>query len=90
MGKLFDHCSGKYQLEMKAMTCGLWDGKGFVPLIFSLHNGPGKNKNRGMKAKEIDSQFNKERQADSPGFQRIEHLSINKIIMAIQMVKNAI
>ena len=90
IGKVFDHCSRKYELGMKAMTCGLWDGKSFIPLAFSLHNEPGKNKNRGMKAKEIDNQFNKERQADSPGFKRIEQLSIDKITMAIQMIKNAI
>jgi Transposase DDE domain len=90
IGKVFDHCTRKYQLGMKALTCGFWDGKSFIPLAFSLHNEPGKNNNRGMKAKELASQFSKERQADSPGFQRIGQLEVDKITMAINLVKKAI
>jgi hypothetical protein len=49
-----------------------------------------KNKNRGLKAKELANQFYKERDADSSGFQRVKQLSSDKISMAIQMVKDAI
>ena len=43
-----------------------------------------------MKNKELANQFYKERDADSPGFQRVKQLSTDKISMAIQMVKDAI
>ncbi len=43
-----------------------------------------------MKNKELANQFYKERDADSPGFQRVKQLSADKISMAIQMVKDAI
>jgi hypothetical protein len=90
IGKVFDHCSRTYQLGMKALVCGFWDGKSFIPTAFSLHNEPGKNRNRGLKNKELANQFYKERDADSPGFQRVKQLSTDKISMAIQMVKDTI
>ena len=43
-----------------------------------------------MKNNDLANQFYKERNADSPGFQRIKQLSTDKISMAIQMVKDAI
>ena len=39
---------------------------------------------------DLDKQFYKERDADSPGFQRVKQLSIDKNSIAIQMVKDAI
>jgi len=42
---------------MKALVCGLWDRKSFIPNAFSIHNGPGKNRNRGMKNKELANLF---------------------------------
>ena len=75
---------------MRALVCGFWEGKSFIPTAFSLHNATGKNRNRGMKNKELANQFYKERDADSPGFQRVKQLSTDKISMAIQMVKDAI
>ncbi len=53
IGKVFDHCSRKYELGRKALTCGFWDGKSFIPIAFSAHNEPGKNGKRGLKDKEI-------------------------------------
>ncbi|HBK70662.1 MAG TPA: hypothetical protein DDZ39_03220, partial [Flavobacteriaceae bacterium] len=44
IGKVYDHCSHTYSLGIKLLTLGLWDGKSFIPLDFSLHNEPGKTK----------------------------------------------
>lgn len=44
IGKVFDHCTGKYRLGMKALVCGFWDGKSFIPAAFTVHNEPGKKK----------------------------------------------
>jgi hypothetical protein len=43
-----------------------------------------------LKNKELENQFYKERDADSPGFQQVKQLSTDKISMVIQMVKDAI
>lgn len=90
IGKVFDHCSHKYILGLKVLVCGFWDGKSFNPLDFTVHNEPGKKKNRGMKAKELNQQFSKERKLDSPGADRIKELNCDKISMGIQMIKRAI
>ena len=42
IGKVFDHCSRIYQLGMRALVCGFWDGKSFILTTFSVHNEPGK------------------------------------------------
>ena len=47
IGKVFDHCTGKYLLGMKTLVCGFWDGKSFIPSDFTVHNEPGKKENRG-------------------------------------------
>jgi hypothetical protein len=43
-----------------------------------------------MKNKELANQFYKERDADSPGFQRVKQLSTDKFSIAIEMVKDTI
>ena len=55
----------------------------------TLENGY-KNRNKCLKTIELANQCFKERDADSPGFQRIKQLSSDKISMAIRMVKNTI
>ncbi|MFT6338651.1 MAG: hypothetical protein ACJATI_005428 [Halioglobus sp.] len=50
---MFDHCTHKYILGIKLLVLGLWDGKSFVPLNFSLHNEPEKNKTRGLKSMKL-------------------------------------
>lgn len=87
IGKVFDHCSHKYLLGIKLLVLGLWDGKSFVPLDFSLHHEPGKNKNRGLKAKQLKAQHTYTRPPESPGLQRINEVSQSKITMAIEMIK---
>jgi hypothetical protein len=87
IGKVFDHCCHKYLLGIKLLVLGLWDGKSFVPLDFSLHHEPGKNKNRGLKAKQLKAQHSYTRPSESPGHQRIKEVSQSKITMAIEMIK---
>lgn len=87
LGKVFDHCTHIYQLGMKVLTLGYYDGKSFVPIDFSIHNEPGKNKNRGLKKKELDAQFSKERPAESPGYERKKEISKDKISIALEMIK---
>ena len=90
IGKVFDHCSHSYSIGMKILTLGFWDGKSFIPLDFSIHNEPGKTGQRGLKKKDIDNQFTKDRTEDSAGFKRIKEISVDKINMALNLVGNAV
>lgn len=90
IGKVYDHCSHQYQLGMKALTLGFWDGISFIPLDFSIHNEPGKNNNRGLRAKDLKAQFTKSRPADSPIMQRIAEVSQCKITVGLAMIQKAI
>ncbi len=49
-----------------------------------------KNRIRELKNKELANQFFKERDSNSPSFQRVKQLSTDKISMVNQMVKDAI
>ena len=90
IGRVFDHCAHKYLLGFKILTLGFWDGKSFIPLDFSVHQEPGKEKNRGLKARELRAQYKKDRKADCASTTRIAELSANKIEQAIKMVSGAI
>jgi hypothetical protein len=90
IGKVFDHCTHTYQLGMKLLTLGFWDGKSFIPLDFSIHNEPGKEKNRGLKPKELKEQFSKLRKDCTPGATRVLEVSKSKIEMALEMIKSAL
>jgi len=89
IGKVFNHCSHKYELGMKVLTLGFWDSKSFVPMDFSIHNEPGKKNIRGLKYSELQGQFKKARAVNLPSFQRVEEISKDKIEMAILMIQNA-
>ena len=90
IGKVFDHSSHKYLLGIKLLVLGLWDGKSFIPLDFSLHHEPGKNKNRGLIAKQLKAQHSYSRPSDSAGQQRINEVSLSKIAIAVEMIKRAV
>ncbi len=72
IGKVVDHCILSYQLGKKALVCGFWDRKRFIPTIFSVHKEPGIDNNRGLKSIVLTNQFSKERHFNSLGFQRIK------------------
>ena len=77
-----------FNVELRLL--GLWDGKSFIPLDFSLHHEPGKNKNRGLIAKQIKAQHSYSRPSDSAGQQRINEVSLSKIAIAVEMIKRAV
>lgn len=87
VGKVYDHCAHTYRLGMKVLTLGYTDGKTFLPIDFSIHNEPGRNGNRGLKNKELNAQFSKTRNPESAGYKRVSEVSMDKISMALQMIK---
>jgi hypothetical protein len=90
IGKVFDHCMHKCLLGFKVLTLGFWDGKSFIPLDFSVHQEPGKEKKRGLTMRELRAQYKKTRTADCPSMKRIAELAVNKIDQAVKMVAGAI
>lgn len=90
IGKVFDHCTFRYQLGMKVLTLGYTDGKTFLPMDFSIHNEPGKKGVRGLKTKELKAQFSKSRSEKSAGFERASEVSIDKITIALKMIKRGV
>lgn len=90
LGKVYDHCSHTYTLGWKLLALGLWDGKSFIPVNFSLHNEPGKNKKRGMKKSVLENQFSKERDQGTPGYQRSLEVGVSKLKMSISLINNAL
>ncbi len=90
IGKVFDHCTHSYQLGMKVLTLGLWDGTSFIPLDFSIHNEPGKRGLRGMTKGQLGQQFTKERANGSPGRLRADEVTACKIATGLSMIKAAI
>lgn len=90
IGKVFDHCSHTYRLGMKVLTLGYSDGKTFIPIDFSIHNETGKQGKRGLKAKELKTQFSKKRNSKSSGYERESEVSLDKISSALKMIKRCI
>lgn len=90
IGKVFDHSTHKYLLGFKLLLLGYWDGKSFLPMDFSLHYEPGKKKTRGLKQKDLDVQYTKQRAENCMSNQRISELGKSKIEVALQMIKREI
>ena len=90
IGKVYNHCSHTYSIGMKLLTLGFWDGKSFIPMDFSIHNESGKTGKRGLRKKDLDNQFSKERAINSAGYKRVQEVTIDKISMSINMICNAL
>lgn len=87
IGKVYNHVSMKYELGMKVLTLGYWDGKTFLPIDFSLHYEVGKTGNRGLNTKELKNQYTKARDESCLSAKRISELSVDKISAVLWMIK---
>ncbi|QZT38340.1 transposase [Halosquirtibacter xylanolyticus] len=92
VSKIWSHVTHRYMFGFKGLFLGLWDGKSYFTLDFSLHKERGKNKKTpfGLTAKQRKKQFSKKRSTKSNGFNREKELVIDKITMAKEMMVNAI
>lgn len=92
VGRVCDHNTQKprYPLGFKILTLGFWDGKSSLPLDFSIHQEPGKEKNRGLKTKELRVQYKKKRDRQCASMERVAELTMTKIESGINMIARAI
>ena len=81
-----DHVSGKQgsKLGFKNQTLGLFDGKSFNPLDFSLHA-----EKRLKKARHRREQYRKQRAPQSSGAKRVRECHTDKITNGLNMLKRA-
>jgi hypothetical protein len=81
-----DHVGSKKgsKLGFKNLTLGLFDGKSFNPLDFSLHA------EKRLKAKQRKKQYQKQCDPRMPGAKRRKECNIDKMTNAIQMIKRAV
>ncbi len=92
ISKIWSHVKHSRLFGYKGLFIGLWDGKSFFLLDFSLHKEKGKNKKKpyGLTAKQRKKQFSKTRDKGSSGSNREKELLNNKIWMSIKMLKKAV
>ena len=92
ISKIWSHVKHRRLFGFKGLFLGLWDGKSFFALDFSLHKEKGKDKKKpfGLTAKQRKKQFSKKREQGSCGANREKELLNDKISMAIKMIKRAI
>ena len=90
IGKIFSHVGMKFELGYKSLNLGIWTGKSFLHLDFSLHGELGKKKNQGLNKKQQAKRFNKSRPDKSNGKKRIDEYFKKKTTVAINMIKSAI
>ncbi|MHB8983733.1 MAG: IS4 family transposase [Carboxydocellales bacterium] len=85
--KVFDHVAGRKgsKLGFKNLTLGLFDGKSFNPLDFSLHAEKPLKKARHRK-----EQYKKQRHPKSSGAKRIRECNVSKITNGLAMLKRAV
>lgn len=92
ISKIWSHVKHSRVLGFKGLFLGLWDGKSFFSLDFSLHKEKGKDQKKpfGLTAKQRKKQFSKNREKNSPGAKREKELLNDKISTAIEMIKKAV
>lgn len=84
---VFDHVAGRKgsKLGFKDLTLGLFDGKIFKPLDFTLQA-----EKALKKAKHRKEQFKKQRNPKSSGAKRIKECHVSKITNGLDMLKRAV
>jgi hypothetical protein len=92
VSKIYDHAKHGFFWGYRLLQIGLWDGKSFIPLDFTLHREKGSNKKKpfGMTITQKREQFKKKRDNKSEGAKRKKELDKKKTKMAIQMLGRAV
>ena len=90
IGKVFDHVAQRYALGYKLLLLTITDATSTLPLDFSLHSEPGKNKNFGLTKKQLKDRFTKKRSKDDCMKRRTDELLMDKPSVALQMIKRAV
>lgn len=90
ISRVFNHVTKLYPLGFKMLLLGFWDGKTLIATDCSLHYEKGKKGTYGLSKTELKSQFSKKRDSKSPGYKRVEEVSLKKGEVALSMLKRAV
>jgi len=92
VSKVFDHVSRRYLWGFKLLVLGIWDGKSFCPVDFTLHREAGRNKKRryGLTRTKRGQQYSKSRAPHHPGSKRTRELDSSKAVQAVALLRRAL
>lgn len=90
IGKVFSHVTHSMMLGFKALFLGITDGKSQMLVDFALVGEEGKNKNYGLKQKQLDARFSKEHAEGSHTAKRVMEYDQSKIALMMDMVRRVI
>jgi len=92
VSKVWSHLHHCQILGFKCLAGLFFDGVSAIPIDFSLHREGKANKKKqfGLKKKELDNQYTKQRAANSAGARRKTELDSSKIVQVIVMLTQAI
>lgn len=89
IGKVFDHTTHQQVKGYKLQLLAYSDGKSCLPLDFSLHSEKGKRGNFGLTSKQLSKRFTCKRTEDDCAKLRVDELTKEKPVVAIEMIKRA-
>ena len=90
IGRIFSHVGKGSILGFKSLNLALWTGTNLLHLDFSLHGELGKKGDQGIRKRDLNKRFVKERCEQSPGHLRAQEYFEKKTIVAIQMIGRAL
>lgn len=90
IGRVYSHLEHKCIPGFKALFLGLTDGVSQMLLDFALTGEKGKKGNFGMSAKELSRRYTAERTPGTPLEGRVCEYTMNKIDLAIEMIRRAV
>ena len=90
IGRIHSHLEHRNILGFKALFLGITDGISQMLLDFAILGEKGRRGDYGMSKKELSRRYSTERDEDAAIQKRLEEYSINKIDLAIEMIRRAI
>lgn len=90
LGKVFSHIEHKMITGYKGLFLGITDGISQMLLDFCLVGEKGKKGSYSITQRQLDKQFSKERNEQSPVNQRLKEYDESKIKLVIEMIKRII
>ena len=90
IGRVHSHLEHKSILGFKALFLGITDGVSQMLLDFALVGEKGRKEDYGMSQKELDARYAPDRKEDAAASKRIKEYDMDKISLAMDMVREAI
>jgi hypothetical protein len=92
VSRVWSHVDNKAVLGFKGLFLGWCDEKSFMALDFSMHREKGKNEKFpfGLKPKQLENQYHKDRASKSAGAKRVKEADQKKTDVGMSMIRKAL